>query len=69
MLMRTGIVLDRTAARSKMLTPFKPGVGGPVAGGGQYMPWIHVDDVIGMYLRALDDARSAAPSTSAPPSR
>ena len=43
-------------ALSKMLTPFKLGVGGPVAGGKQYMPWIHVDDVVGIYLAALDDA-------------
>ena len=38
-----------------MLTPFKLGVGGPVAGGRQWMPWIHLDDVVGIYLRALDD--------------
>ena len=34
-----------------MLLPFKLGGGGPVAGGRQYMPWIHVDDVVGIYLR------------------
>ena len=37
-----------------MLPPFKLGVGGPVAGGDQYMPWIHLDDVVGIYLAALD---------------
>src|SRR4051812_4978459 len=36
---RTGIVLDKDGgALAKMLTPFKLGVGGPVAGGKQYMP-------------------------------
>jgi uncharacterized protein (TIGR01777 family) len=52
---RTGIVLDpRGGALAKMLPFFKLGVGGPVAGGEQYMPWIHVDDVVGIYLAALD---------------
>ena len=53
--MRTGVVLDQGGgALAKMLPFFKLGVGGPVAGGDQYMPWIHVDDVVGLYLAALD---------------
>ena len=49
---RTGVVLDRSGgALAKMLPFFKLGVGGPVAGGDQYMAWIHVDDVVGLYLR------------------
>jgi uncharacterized protein len=52
---RTGVVLDQGGgALAKMLPFFKLGVGGPVAGGEQYMPWIHVDDVVGIYLAALD---------------
>jgi uncharacterized protein (TIGR01777 family) len=43
---RTGVVLSAEGgAVKKMLTPFKLGVGGPVAGGRQYLPWVHVDDV------------------------
>ncbi len=54
---RTGVVLDKTGGALKtMLPPFKLGVGGPVAGGAQYLPWIHVDDLVGLYLHALDDA-------------
>lgn len=54
-LMRTGIVLDASGgALATMLPPFKLGVGGPVAGGAQFMPWIHADDVVGFYLTALD---------------
>ena len=54
---RTGVVLDRAGgALSKMLLPFRLGVGGPVAGGRQYMPWIHADDLAGIYLAALDGA-------------
>jgi uncharacterized protein (TIGR01777 family) len=50
-----------------MLPFFKLGVGGPVAGGEQYMPWIHVDDVVGIYLAALDgDAWQGPVNASAP---
>ncbi len=53
---RTGVVLDADGGALKtMLPPFKAGVGGPVAGGRQYLPWIHVDDIVGLYLKALDD--------------
>lgn len=53
---RTGVVLDANGgALSKMMLPFKLGGGGPVAGGQQYMPWIHVDDVVGIYLAAIDN--------------
>ncbi len=65
---RTGIVLDRHGgALQKMLLPFRLGVGGPVAGGRQPMPWIHLADVVGIYLRAIDDDRwSGAVNASAP---
>jgi uncharacterized protein (TIGR01777 family) len=56
--LRNGVVLSRSGgALAKLLPPFRLGAGGPVAGGRQYMPWISIDDVIGMYLRALDDDR------------
>jgi uncharacterized protein (TIGR01777 family) len=66
--MRTGIVLDAEGgALAKMLGPFKAGVGGPIAGGKQYMPWIHRDDLIGMYLAALDSAGFSGPLNAAAP--
>src|SRR5947207_1601422 len=41
---RTGVVLDRDGgALARMLLPFRLGIGGPVAGGRQYIPWIAVD--------------------------
>jgi len=65
---RTGVVLDPNGgALSKMLTPFKLGAGGPVAGGKQYMPWIHIDDVVGIYLAALDDANWSGPYNATAP--
>lgn len=52
---RTGIVLDKDGgALAKMLTPFRMGVGGPVAGGRQWMPWIHLEDEVGILLAAID---------------
>ena len=42
---------------AQLLTPFKLGVGGPIAGGGQYMPWIHIDDEVGILLWALDNEK------------
>jgi uncharacterized protein (TIGR01777 family) len=55
-LTRTGVVLsDSGGALEKMLPFFKLGVGGPVAGGDQYVPWIHLDDLVGALLFALDN--------------
>src|SRR3954447_11430857 len=67
-LVRTGIVLDEDGgALEKMLPFFKAGIGGPVAGGKQYMPWIHLDDLAGLYLRALDDASWTGPVNGSAP--
>ena len=65
---RTGVTLMRDGgALARMLPFFRLGVGGPVAGGRQYMPWIHVDDVVGIYLAALDgEAWSGAVNAAAP---
>ena len=67
-LLRTGIVLSAEGgALGRMLTPFKLGAGGPIAGGKQYMPWIHSDDVVGAYLFALDHDEASGPvNLSAP---
>lgn len=66
--LRTGIVLDAEGgALSKMLPPFKAGIGGPIAGGKQYLPWIHRDDLIGLYLAALDSTDFAGPLNAAAP--
>ena len=55
---RTGLVLSKNGGLLKqLLLPFKLGVGGPIAGGDQYMSWVHVEDVVGLFLWALDDHR------------
>lgn len=59
---RTGVVLSRSGgALAKMLPVFKLGIGGPVAGGQQYVPWIHLDDVVGGLIRCVDDAAADGP--------
>jgi uncharacterized protein len=55
-IVRTGHVLDpRGGLLGELLTPFKLGVGGPIAGGRQYMSWVHIDDEVGILLWALDN--------------
>lgn len=59
---RTGVVLSETGgALEKMLPPFKLGVGGPVAGGRQYVPWIHTRDVVGALLFCLENPAAEGP--------
>lgn len=59
---RTGVVLAPSGgALEKMLPPFKAGVGGPIAGGRQYLPWIHISDVVGGILHCLDDEAASGP--------
>ena len=66
--MRTGIVLDRRGgALQKLLTPFWMGAGGPIAGGRQWMSWIHHEDMTGLLLRALDDAAASGPVNGTAP--
>ncbi|MCW2118976.1 TIGR01777 family oxidoreductase [Flavobacterium sp. 7A] len=51
---RTGLVLGKNGGfLKKMLPIFKWGLGSPLGSGKQYMPWIHIDDLCGIYLLAL----------------
>jgi hypothetical protein len=67
-IVRTGHVLDpRGGLLGELLTPFKLGVGGPIAGGRQYMSWIHIDDEVGILLWALgNDTVSGTINSTAP---
>lgn len=59
---RVGIVLDpEGGALAKLLTPFKLGGGGRVGSGRQWMSWIHRDDMVGIFLAALDNATATGP--------
>lgn len=53
-IIRTGIVLGvQGGALSAMLPPFRFGVGGKLGNGNQYMPWIHIQDVVRAILHLL----------------
>ena len=55
-ILRTGLVLTKHGGLVRqLLVPFKLGVGGPIAGGEQFMSWIHIDDEVGLILWALDN--------------
>jgi uncharacterized protein (TIGR01777 family) len=65
---RTGVVLDaRGGALGKMLPPFRLGVGGPVAGGRQYISWIHADDLVEMMLAAREHESWIGPINATAP--
>jgi uncharacterized protein (TIGR01777 family) len=64
---RTGVVLsEQGGALEKMLPFFKIGVGGPVAGGKQYVPWVHLDDVVGALVACIDGDLSGPVNVTAP---
>ena len=65
---RTGVVMaEDGGALEKMLPPFKLGAGGPVAGGRQYVPWIHTDDVVGALAFCVDTQGASGPLNLAAP--
>jgi uncharacterized protein (TIGR01777 family) len=66
--LRTGVLLDRAdGGLARMLPPFRLGVGGPVAGGHQYISWIAPDDLVRMYLAALDNPEWSGPFNATAP--
>lgn len=65
---RTGIALHASSGvLDSMLLPFKLGLGGPLAGGRQYLPWIHHADLVGLYLAAIDNAGFDGPINGSAP--
>lgn len=56
-MLRQGIILSKDGgALTKFLTPFKFFIGGPLGNGKQWFPWIHIADLIEIYLFILDNA-------------
>jgi hypothetical protein len=69
LLLRTGIVLGRGGgALAKMVPPFKFFFGGPLGSGRQWMPWIHLEDEIGLIeFLVRSNARGAVNATAPEP--
>lgn len=65
---RTSVVLMKDAgALPKLATPVKYGVGAAVGSGNQWMPWIHVDDLVNLYVMAIEnDTMKGAYNAAAP---
>ena len=65
---RIGIVLGADGgALAQMLPPFRFGAGGPIGSGRQWMPWIHLFDLVEIIATALADSRYAGPAIAAAP--
>jgi uncharacterized protein (TIGR01777 family) len=53
---RTGIVFTKEGgALSRIALPVKLGMGSALGSGKQYLPWIHIDDLCSMYIKAIED--------------
>ena len=65
---RTGIALSATGgALAQMLLPFKSGVGGRIGSGAQHMSWIALNDLVAVYIRAVEDSGLAGPINAVAP--
>lgn len=66
--LRSGVVLTaRGGALTRMLLPFRLGLGGRIGSGRQWMSWISLPDEVGVIMQALNDDRLSGPvNTTAP---
>jgi hypothetical protein len=55
-IIRTGIVLSKNGGAYKKMAPaFKCGFGAALASGKQFFPWIHINDIAGIFVHTLLD--------------
>jgi uncharacterized protein (TIGR01777 family) len=65
---RVGVVLDKAGgALAKMLPPFRMFAGGPVGSGKQWLAWIHHEDIVGLFISALDNQEYRGPINGTAP--
>jgi uncharacterized protein len=65
---RTGVVLSTNGgALEKMLMPFRLGLGGRMGNGRQWFPWIHLEDIAGIFCHALSLAELSGPINGVAP--
>ncbi len=66
--LRVGVVLGREGgALAKMLPAFRVGLGGRLGSGSQYLPWIHLEDLVDLFARALTDPSLSGPINGTAP--
>jgi uncharacterized protein len=67
-IVRVGVVMGKEGgALAALLTPFKMGGGGPVASGKQWMSWIHAEDIVGLFVMALENSAAIGPINGTAP--
>jgi uncharacterized protein len=55
-IVRTGVVLTKEKGiLSRLMIPVQLGLGAALGSGRQYMPWIHIEDLCGIYIKAIED--------------
>ncbi|MDQ2680668.1 MAG: TIGR01777 family oxidoreductase [Candidatus Eremiobacteraeota bacterium] len=64
---RTGIALGSGGALAQMERPFRLGLGGPIGSGKQFVPWIHLDDLVDLYIFAIERASLSGPINAVAP--
>ena len=65
---RTGLVLaSRGGFLHKMLLPFKLGLGGKLGSGQQYMPWVHINDIVRLLAFLADNEQAQGPFNACSP--
>ena len=67
-MVRIGLVLGLGGGLlTQVLPPFKMGIGGILGSGQQWMSWIHIDDVVGIVLHALENSEIRGPLNATAP--
>lgn len=65
---RTGLVLsNEDGALKQMLPAFKMFFGGPLGNGKQWSSWLHIDDIVAIYLHALENVSISGPINAVSP--
>lgn len=65
---RSGVVLTRQGGiLSRLMKPVRMGLGTALGNGRQYMPWIHVEDLCGIIIKAIEDSRMEGPYNAVAP--
>jgi uncharacterized protein (TIGR01777 family) len=65
---RTGVVLTKEGGiLSRLMMPVQLGLGSSLGNGRQYMPWIHVEDLCGIYIKAIEDDHMEGPYNAVAP--
>ncbi|MEZ4309992.1 MAG: TIGR01777 family oxidoreductase [Polyangiaceae bacterium] len=67
-MLRIGVVFGKGGGALEQMVPaFKFFVGGPIGSGKQIYSWVHIDDVVGLALMAIDDERVRGPVNAVSP--